>query len=180
MIDELDVLSDGKRGTIDPNILGDLLSISYAFVAIDRQLKDTAYLLAQVGAPGNAKYDKEMEKVMKETDKGDDKRDDGELDKAIHHYEKAWKHAQKAMKEVTIIMIYGANPQTIELGSGYTELGATTTDGSAITIDTTAFVDAVGFMVFTALVGFALGIYIALNVGKEKKPAEEAAEGEAT
>jgi len=33
--------------------------------------------------------------------KGDDKRDDGKLDKAIHHYEKAWKHAQKAIKEAT-------------------------------------------------------------------------------
>ncbi len=41
-------------------------------------------------------------------------------------------------------MIYGANQQTIELGSGYTELGATTNDGSAVTTDSTAFVDAVG------------------------------------
>ena len=41
-------------------------------------------------------------------------------------------------------MIYGANPQTIELGSGYTELGATTDDGSAVTTDSTVFVDAVG------------------------------------
>jgi len=38
----------------------------------------------------------------------------------------------------------GANPQIIEFGSGYTELGATTNDGSAVTIDTTAFVDAIG------------------------------------
>jgi len=36
------------------------------------------------------------------------------------------------------------NPQTIELGDGYTELGATTDDGSVVTIDDTAFVDAVG------------------------------------
>ena len=35
-------------------------------------------------------------------------------------------------------------------------------------------------MVFTALVGFALGIYTALNVGKEKKRVDEAAEGETT
>ena len=34
--------------------------------------------------------------------------------------------------------------QTIELGAGYTELGATTDDGSPVTIDATAFVDAVG------------------------------------
>ncbi len=43
-----------------------------------------------------------------------------------------------------IISLTGANPQTIELGSGYTELGATTDDGSAVTIDSSAFVDAVG------------------------------------
>ncbi len=43
-----------------------------------------------------------------------------------------------------IITLTGANPQTIELGSGYTELGATTNDGSAVTINSTAFVDAVG------------------------------------
>ena len=43
-----------------------------------------------------------------------------------------------------IIALTGANPQTIELGSGYTELGATTDDGSPVVIDATAFIDAVG------------------------------------
>ncbi|MDY8134882.1 immunoglobulin-like domain-containing protein [Aquimarina sp. 2201CG5-10] len=43
-----------------------------------------------------------------------------------------------------IISLTGANPQTIELGAGYTELGATTDDGSAVVIDDSAFVDAVG------------------------------------
>jgi len=43
-----------------------------------------------------------------------------------------------------VITLTGANPQTIELGSGYTELGATTDDGSPVTIDSSAFVDAVG------------------------------------
>ena len=43
-----------------------------------------------------------------------------------------------------IITLTGANPQTIELGSGYTELGATTDDGSPVVIDATAFIDAVG------------------------------------
>ncbi|WP_299440126.1 immunoglobulin-like domain-containing protein [uncultured Aquimarina sp.] len=43
-----------------------------------------------------------------------------------------------------VIMLTGANPQTIELGAGYTELGATTDDGSAVVIDDSAFVDAVG------------------------------------
>jgi len=38
---------------------------------------------------------------MKEMKKGDDKRDDGKLDKTIHHYEKAWEHAQHALKEIT-------------------------------------------------------------------------------
>jgi len=100
-IDGLSVLDDGNGGTIDPNILGDLLSIAYTFVAIDRQLKDTTLLQAQGYSPGDGKYYKEMEKAMKETDKGDDKRDDGKLAKAIHHYEKAWEHAQKAIKEAT-------------------------------------------------------------------------------
>jgi len=43
-----------------------------------------------------------------------------------------------------IITLIGDNPQTINLGDGYTELGATTDDGTAVTIDATAFVDAVG------------------------------------
>jgi len=43
-----------------------------------------------------------------------------------------------------IITLTGANPQTIELGDGYTELGATTDDGSLVTIDDSAFVDAIG------------------------------------
>jgi len=43
-----------------------------------------------------------------------------------------------------VITLNGANPQTIQLGDGYTELGATTDDGSTVVIDATAFVDAVG------------------------------------
>ncbi|WP_298543344.1 immunoglobulin-like domain-containing protein [uncultured Aquimarina sp.] len=43
-----------------------------------------------------------------------------------------------------IITLIGANPQTIELGAGYSELGATTNDGSAVVIDASAFMDAVG------------------------------------
>ena len=43
-----------------------------------------------------------------------------------------------------VITLNGDNPQVIELGSGYTELGATTDDGSAVSIDDSAFVDAVG------------------------------------
>ena len=43
-----------------------------------------------------------------------------------------------------IITLNGANPQTIELGDGYTELGATTNDGSTVTINTSNFQDAVG------------------------------------
>ncbi len=43
-----------------------------------------------------------------------------------------------------VITLTGDNPQTIELGDGYTELGATTDDGSNIVIDTSDFVDAVG------------------------------------
>ncbi len=43
-----------------------------------------------------------------------------------------------------IITLTGDNPQTIELGEGYTELGATTDDGSEVSIDSSAFVDAVG------------------------------------
>ncbi|GAA0729991.1 hypothetical protein GCM10009430_40780 [Aquimarina litoralis] len=43
-----------------------------------------------------------------------------------------------------VITLNGANPQTIELGAGYTELGATTDDGSAISINTSEFMDAIG------------------------------------
>ncbi len=43
-----------------------------------------------------------------------------------------------------VITLIGDNPQTIELGSGYTELGATTDDSSVVTIDNSDFVDAVG------------------------------------
>ncbi len=43
-----------------------------------------------------------------------------------------------------IITLMGDNPQTIELGSGYIELGATIDDGSNVIINTSDFVDAVG------------------------------------
>ncbi len=43
-----------------------------------------------------------------------------------------------------VITLVGDNPQTIELGDGYTELGATTDDGSSIVIDNSNFADAVG------------------------------------
>ncbi|WP_299246464.1 immunoglobulin-like domain-containing protein [uncultured Aquimarina sp.] len=43
-----------------------------------------------------------------------------------------------------VITLIGDNPQVIELGSGYTELGATTDDGSEVVIDTSDFADAVG------------------------------------
>ena len=43
-----------------------------------------------------------------------------------------------------VITLNGTNPQTIILGSGYTELGATTSDGSQVIIDATEFVDEIG------------------------------------
>ena len=43
-----------------------------------------------------------------------------------------------------VITLAGDNPQTIELGTGYVELGATTDDGSKVRIDSSEFVDAVG------------------------------------
>ncbi len=48
-----------------------------------------------------------------------------------------------------IITLNGANPQTIELGAGYTELGATTDDGSTVTIDDDEFMDVVGAYIIT-------------------------------
>ncbi len=48
-----------------------------------------------------------------------------------------------------IITLNGATPQTIELGAGYTELGATTDDGSTVTIDSSAFMDVVGTYTIT-------------------------------
>ena len=43
-----------------------------------------------------------------------------------------------------VITLNGANPQTIALGNGYTELGATTNDGSSVTINSDEFRDAAG------------------------------------
>ncbi|WP_075343890.1 LamG-like jellyroll fold domain-containing protein [Tenacibaculum agarivorans] len=43
-----------------------------------------------------------------------------------------------------VITLIGDNPQEIELGSGYSELGATVNDGSTVIINTSAFVDAIG------------------------------------
>ena len=43
-----------------------------------------------------------------------------------------------------VITLTGTISQSIELGDGYTELGATTDDDSVVTIDTTSFKDAVG------------------------------------
>ncbi len=43
-----------------------------------------------------------------------------------------------------VISLTGDNPQTIELGDDYTELNATTSDGSPVTIDNTELIDAVG------------------------------------
>ncbi len=43
-----------------------------------------------------------------------------------------------------IITLNGDNPQIIELGEDYTELGATTSDGSQVTINATEFTNAIG------------------------------------
>ncbi len=43
-----------------------------------------------------------------------------------------------------VITLHGANPQTIMLGAGYTELGATTSDGSLVTINAAEFTNVVG------------------------------------
>ena len=43
-----------------------------------------------------------------------------------------------------VITLTGDNPQSIELGNSYTELGATTDDGSTVTIDSSAFSDSLG------------------------------------
>ena len=42
------------------------------------------------------------------------------------------------------ITLTGTNPQIIELGTGYTELGATTNDGSPVIIDSSSFIDSIG------------------------------------
>ena len=48
-----------------------------------------------------------------------------------------------------IITLTGANPQTIELGADYTELGATTDDGSEVSIDSSAYRNVVGTYIIT-------------------------------
>ncbi len=56
-----------------------------------------------------------------------------------------------------VITLTGANPQTIELGDGYTELGATTDDGTMVVIDTSDFTDAIGSYTITYNATDALG-----------------------
>ncbi|WP_428741440.1 immunoglobulin-like domain-containing protein [Tenacibaculum sp.] len=63
----------------------------------------------------------------------------------------SWNTAEQVTRTVNVvdttapvITLNGANPQTIELGSGYSELGATTNDGSDVVINTSEFRDAVG------------------------------------
>ena len=48
-----------------------------------------------------------------------------------------------------VITLVGDNPQFIELGAGYTELGATTDDKTIVVIDTTDFIDAIGSYMVT-------------------------------
>ena len=48
-----------------------------------------------------------------------------------------------------IITLTGANPQTIESGADYTELGATTDDGSVVSIDSSAYRNVVGTYIIT-------------------------------
>ena len=48
-----------------------------------------------------------------------------------------------------IITLTGEDPQEITLGSGYSELGATTDDGSVVTINSSDFVDAIGSYTIT-------------------------------
>ena len=48
-----------------------------------------------------------------------------------------------------IITLTGDDPQTIELGAGYTELGASADDGSTVTIDDDEFMDVVGAYIIT-------------------------------
>ncbi len=48
-----------------------------------------------------------------------------------------------------IITLTGANPQTIELGVDYTELGATTDDGSVVSVDSSAYRNVVGTYIIT-------------------------------
>ena len=45
---------------------------------------------------------------------------------------------------IPVITLTGENPQTIELGDVYIELGATADDGSDVTIDISAFRNTVG------------------------------------
>ncbi len=56
-----------------------------------------------------------------------------------------------------VITLDGENPQIIELGVGYTELGASTDDGSTVVIDATAFVDVVGNYTITYNATNAIG-----------------------
>ena len=48
-----------------------------------------------------------------------------------------------------IITLTGANPQTIESGADYTELGATTDDGSVVSVDSSAYRNVVGTYIIT-------------------------------
>ncbi|MBQ4805142.1 DUF5011 domain-containing protein [Aquimarina sp. MMG015] len=74
-----------------------------------------------------------------------------------------------------VITLTGANPQEIELGSGYIELGATTDDGSMVSIDSSDFVDAVGQYTITynatnASGNMAIEVIRTVNVVDTKAP----------
>lgn len=48
-----------------------------------------------------ADRDEALEKAAKDRDKGDEKLADGDIDKAIHHWTKAWKHLDDAFDDLT-------------------------------------------------------------------------------
>ena len=48
-----------------------------------------------------------------------------------------------------VITLTGDNPQDIDLGAGYTELGATADDGSDVDIDSSSFIDRIGSYTIT-------------------------------
>ena len=79
-----------KRGDVDVS------SIILDLVGIDRQLASD--VIDQIPDDVTGKQKKERDKAVAELAKGDDKAGEGKFDKAIDHYKKAWKHAQKALK----------------------------------------------------------------------------------
>ena len=87
-----------KKSKESPEFLAQIQAVIDRIVNVDRLLAQTA--IDQAGDfAGDKKSDKEITKANKEMDKAVKELENGKPHKAIDRFEKAWKHAQKAIKK---------------------------------------------------------------------------------